>query len=211
MAYRIIILEDNFLMQENLKAFLEIDEQFIVEGVYDNAKQIVKIYEQYKPDIIISDIDMPEVNGLEGLNLLKTKYPESKVLILTVFEDNDKVLSAICYGANGYVLKSSSAQKIKEAILDVLQGGAPLTPSIASKILRFFPKNSFSNNDELSTLSTKEKEVLELLAKGYSYKMIAAELAKSIETVRTQIQKIYRKLNVQSNAEAIIKLINARG
>ena len=84
MAYRIIILEDNFLMQENLKTFLEIDEQFVVEAVYDNAKQIVKIYEQYKPDIIISDIDMPEVNGLEGLGLLKEKYPDSKVLILTV-------------------------------------------------------------------------------------------------------------------------------
>lgn len=129
---------------------------------------------------------------------------------MTIFEDNDKVLSAICCGANGYVLKSSSAQKIKEAIIDVLQGGAPLTPSIAGKILKFFPKNHFSGNDELSSLSTKEKEVLELLAKGHSYKMIAAELAKSIETVRTQIQKIYRKLNVQSNAEAIIKLINAR-
>lgn len=210
MEYKILILEDNYLMQENLKALLEMEGSFSVVGMYDNAKQIVRLYEQHLPDIVISDIDMPDVNGLEGLKLLKEKYPDSKVLILTVFEDNDKVLNAICLGASGYVLKSSSPAKIKEAIVDVINGGSPLTPSIAKKILRYFPKKNFAENDALSSLSEKEKEVLELLARGYSYKMIASELDKSIETVRTQIRKIYRKLNVQSNAEAIIKLMNSR-
>ncbi len=210
MPYKILLLEDNYLMQENLKAFLDMHEAFTVVGVYDNAKQIVRLYEQLQPDIIISDIDMPEVNGLEGLKALKEKYPDSKVLILTVFEDNDRVLNAICLGANGYVLKSSTAAKIKEAILEVINGGAPLTPSIAGKILKYFPKRTALAYDELNSLSAKEKEVLEWLAKGYSYKMIATELDKGVETVRSQIQKIYRKLNVQSNAEAIIKLMNNR-
>jgi DNA-binding NarL/FixJ family response regulator len=210
MAYKILILEDNYLMQDNLKALLEMDDTFSVVGMYENAKQIVRLYEQHLPDIIISDIDMPDVSGLDGLKLIKEKYPDSKVLILTVFEDNDKVLSAICLGASGYVLKSSSPAKIKEAIVDVINGGSPLTPSIARKILKYFPKNNFVDNDALNSLSLKEKEVLERLAKGYSYKMIASELDKGVETVRSQVQKIYRKLNVQSNAEAIIKLMNSR-
>jgi len=208
MKYKVLIFEDNFLMQESLKALLEMNEDIIVAGVYDNAKDILRIYEQMVPDLIISDIDMPETNGLEGLKQVKAKYPEAKVMIFTVFEDNDKVLNAICLGANGYVLKSSTADKITESIFDVINGGAPLTPSIASKILQHFPKQRFANNKEMESLTAKEKEVLELLAKGYSYKMIAAQLDKSFETIRSQIKKIYKKLNVQSNAEAIIKALN---
>lgn len=205
--YKIIIFEDNYLMQESLKALLEMNDNFKVCGVYDNAKNMVRLYEQNMPDLIISDIDMPEVNGLDGLRLLKQKHTNAKVLIFTVFEDNDKVLNAICLGANGYVLKSSTANKINDAIIDAIHGGAPLTPSIASKILLHFPKQSINNN-EIENLTIKEREVLEWLVKGYSYKMIAAQLDKHIETIRTQIKKIYKKLNVQSNAEAIIKALN---
>lgn len=208
MKYKVIIFEDNFLMQESLKALLEMNDNITVCGVYDNAKDMLRIYEQSQPDLIISDIDMPEVNGLEGLKSVKDKYPEAKVMIFTVFEENDKVLNAICLGANGYVLKSSTSEKITESIFDVINGGSPLTPSIASKILQHFPKHSFSSSNEMESLTAKEKEVLEWLVKGYSYKMIAAELDKSLETIRTQIKKIYKKLNVQSNAEAIIKALN---
>ncbi len=208
MKYKVVIFEDNFLMQESLKALLEMNDAITVCGVYDNAKDMLRIYEQNLPDLIISDIDMPEVNGLEGLKLVKDKYPDAKVMIFTVFEENDKVLNAICLGANGYVLKSSTADKITESIFDVINGGSPLTPSIASKILLYFPRHSFTSNNEMESLTVKEKEVLEWLVKGYSYKMIAAELDKSLETIRTQIKKIYKKLNVQSNAEAIIKALN---
>lgn len=208
MKNKVIIFEDNYMMQESLKALLQLNPDFIVIGVYDNAKDIVRIYEHHKPDIIISDIDMPEVNGLVGLKELKSKYPEARVLIFTVFEDNDKVLNAICLGANGYVLKSSTPDKIHHAIIDVINGGSPLTPSIASKILQHFPKQYFSANNEIESLSAKEKQVLELLTKGFSYKMIANELDKNIETIRSQIKNIYKKLNVQSNAEVIIKALN---
>jgi DNA-binding NarL/FixJ family response regulator len=207
--YKILIFEDNYLMQESLKELLEMNDAFIVCGVYDNARDIVRLYEQNLPDLIISDIDMPDVNGLEGLKKLKEKNADAKVMIFTVFEDNDKVLNAICLGANGYVLKSSTPTKIIESITDVINGGSPLTPSIASKILHYFPKNAAADNDEMNLLSTKEKEVLEWLVKGYSYKMIAAELDKGVETVRTQIRKIYKKLNVKSNSEAIIKVLNS--
>jgi DNA-binding NarL/FixJ family response regulator len=207
---RILILEDNVLMQQSL-ADLLVSEGHEIVAAQDNARNIIKLYEHGRPDILIMDIDMPDVNGLEGLKTLKAKYPEARVLMFTVFEDNDKVLNAICLGANGYILKSSSEQKISEAIQDVVNGGSPLTPAIASKILRHFPKKTFSASmEEDIALSGKEKEVLELLVKGYSYKMIASELNKSTETIRTQIKNIYRKLNVASNAEAIIKTLNSK-
>lgn len=207
MKYNIIIFEDNILMQQSLKELLDEDDNFYVSGTYDNAKDIVKIYEHQQPDLIISDIDMQEVNGLEGLEKLKRKYPDAKVMIFTVFEENDKVLSAICLGANGYILKSSSSKKITESVKDVIEGGSPLTPIIASKILQHFPKRQSVQND-MEMLSKKEKEVLDWMVKGYSYKMIAAELNKSVETIRTQVKHIYKKLNVQSNAEAILKALN---
>lgn len=206
---RILILEDNVLMQQSL-ADLLVSEGHEIVAAQDNARNIIKLYEHGRPDILIMDIDMPDVNGLEGLKLLKSKYPDAKVLMFTVFEDNDKVLNAICLGANGYILKSSSEQKIAEAIHDVVNGGSPLTPAIASKILRHFPKKTVAAPEEDVALSAKEKEVLELLVKGYSYKMIASELGKSTETIRTQIKNIYRKLNVASNAEAIIKTLNSK-
>jgi DNA-binding NarL/FixJ family response regulator len=206
---RILILEDNVLMQQSL-ADLLVSEGHEIVAAQDNARNIIKLYEHGRPDILIMDIDMPDVNGLVGLKMLKSKYPDAKVLMFTVFEDNDKVLNAICLGANGYILKSSSEQKISEAIQDVVNGGSPLTPAIASKILRHFPKKAVAATGEDNALSGKEKEVLELLVKGYSYKMIASELGKSTETIRTQIKNIYRKLNVASNAEAIIKTLNSK-
>ena len=211
MEVKILIFEDNLLMQQTLREVLQEEQGFIVTGTFENAANIEILYEVHAPDLLIMDIDMPEVNGLEGLEKLKSKYPEAKVLIFTVFEENDKVLNAICLGANGYILKSSSAQKIVESINDIMQGGAPLTPAIAAKILLHFPKRETQKtDDEISHLSDKEKEVLELLVKGFSYKMIASELNKSVETIRTQIRNIYRKLNVHSNAEAIIMAMNSK-
>ncbi len=204
---KVIIFEDNYLVQQSLCAVLESDDQISVCGTFENAKGINRIYDTYLPDLVIMDIDMPEVNGLDGLSLLKQKNPEARVLMFTVFEENDKVLNAICLGANGYILKSSSGDKIIESVKDVINGGSPLTPAIASKILKHFPKTNYQSDNELQSLSPKEKEVLELLVKGFSYKLIAVQLNKSVETIRTQIKMIYKKLKVKSNAEAIIKAL----
>lgn len=206
---KVLIFEDNLLLQDSLAEIL-ISEGYAVLGKYENAKHLLRVYEQLQPDIIIMDIDMPEVDGLQGLKELKSKHPEAKVVIFTVFEDNDKVLNAICLGANGYILKSSSEDKIIEALVDVANGGSPLTPIIASKILLNFPKKNLVNNYGDEALSEKEKEVLELMVKGYSYKMIGYELNKSVETIRSQIKNIYKKLNVSSNSEAIIKTLKSR-
>ncbi len=204
---RLIILEDNLLMRQSLGEMLQMEEGLEVVAMYDNAKNIVAAYETYNPDLILTDIDMPGVNGLEGLKELKEKYPDAKVLVLTVFDDNDKVLSAICLGANGYLLKSTTTERIIEAITETIDGGAPLTPAVANKILKYFPKQPLIFSAEVYSLTEKEKEVLQFMVKGYSYKMIAAELNKSVETIRVQIKSIYKKMQVQSNAEAIIKAL----
>lgn len=195
-------------MQQSLSDLLQMQEGFEVMGVYSNARHISRLYAQHLPDIILTDIDMPEVDGLQGISELKKAFPEAKTLILTVFDTNDNVLNAICLGADGYLLKSTPPEKIVESIRDVLNGGCPLTPSVAKKILTHFPRSRFMGHKEEESLTEKEKEVLEYLVKGYSYKMIAAALNKSVETIRVQIKSIYRKLHVNSNAEAIIKAMN---
>ena len=126
-----LLFEDNALMRESFESIMAASGQIDIMASYENAENIVPLYEAWQPDVIIMDIDMPVVNGLEGLQQLKCKYPDAKVLMLTVFEDNDNVLNAICNGANGYVLKSSPPEKIKEAIIEIMHGGAPLTPIVA--------------------------------------------------------------------------------
>ena len=207
---KVIIFEDNALMCESLIAVLESDERVQVLASYNHAADIAALYEVWQPDVVISDIDMPDGNGLDGLQTLKSLWPDARVLMLTVFEDNDKVLRAICLGANGYILKSASDNTIIQSLIEVMQGGSPLTPIIASKILQHFPKPVMLSTPQDYNLSSKEKEVLQYLVKGFSYKMIAAELDKSVETIRVQIKSIYRKLQVQSNAEAILKALDKK-
>lgn len=198
-------------MRESLETILGMQDGISLLASYENAANITILYETWKPDVLIMDIDMPGVNGLEGLRHLKTIYPKAKVMMLTVFEDNDNVLNAICLGANGYILKSAPPEKILDALNEITQGGAPLTPIIAQKILQHFPKpNLIQQNHEEYNLSDKEKEVLRLLVKGNSYKIIAAELNKSVETIRVQLKSIYRKLQVRSNAEAIVKVLEKK-
>jgi DNA-binding NarL/FixJ family response regulator len=206
---KFLLFEDNADLREGLKEMLECEKEFKVMGQFSNCDNVVAATRRYKPDIALMDIDMPGTNGLDGLRAIKSENPEIKVLMLTVFDDNDKILSAICLGADGYLLKSTPLEKIIEAVKDVLHGGAPLTPTIAKKILHIIPKTTLSVKEE-EELSPKEKEILQLMVQGYSYKMIAGTLNKSIETVRYQIKAIYRKLQVGSMSEAIIKTINKR-
>jgi len=180
--------------------------EFELVAAMPDATGILEDIKTFHPDVILMDIDMPPSNGVESLKALRKKYEALPVIMLTVFEDNDNIINSICAGANGYLLKKDMEQ-IMPAIKDVLNGGAPMTSSVARKVLQLFPGKQ-ERKVELEILTAKESEILSWLVKGYSYKMIADQMHIAVETVRSHIKKIYKKLQVSSATEAVYKISN---
>jgi DNA-binding NarL/FixJ family response regulator len=199
---RLLIFEDNDDMRESLSVLFKGTSGIMFTGAYADATRVIEDVAATEPDVVLMDIDLPKVTGIEAVWLIKEKFPDVKVLMLTVFDDNDRVFQSICAGANGYILKRNPPAKIIESVFEVAAGGASLTSSIARKVLAMFPHFNASEN-ETEALTQREREVLALLVKGHSYKMVASELNITIETVRSHIKKIYEKLHVHSSGEAI--------
>lgn len=204
MPITVAIYEDNSALREALGILINGMDTLQLAGSYGDCNQIESHLHSFQPDVILMDIDLPGRSGIEGAHLVKQISPSSEVLMLTVFDEDEKVFKAVCAGASGYLLKKTPPSKILEAIEEVYNGGAPMTPVVARKVLQLFPKTP-AVNIELDKLTSREQEVLQSLAKGNSYKMVAAELEISIDTVRTYIKRIYEKLHVHSVAEAINK------
>lgn len=177
---------------------------FEVLAGYKNCNNVVDEVEAWKPDVILMDIDMPGVNGIDGLKLIRQKNQDVKILMLTVFDDNKNVFASLKAGANGYVLKKTAPAKLLEYISEAASGGAPMTASIATQVLKMFSGIENPVHADYN-LSEREKQVLQFLVNGYSYKMIAAEMFIAIDTVRSHIKKIYEKLHVNSKSEAVAK------
>lgn len=182
---------------------------FEVLAGYKNCNNVVDEVEAWKPDVILMDIDMPGVNGIEGLKLIRQKSQDVKILMLTVFDDNKNVFESLKAGANGYVLKKTAPAKLLEYISEAASGGAPMTASIATQVLKMFSGIENPVHADYN-LSEREKQVLQFLVNGYSYKMIAAEMFIAIDTVRSHIKKIYEKLHVNSKSEAVAKAFKDR-
>ncbi len=206
----IVIYEDNIFLRNSIAELIKSTALFSLKGAYENCDHVSLDMETLRPQIVLMDIEMPGTNGLKGLHIIKNKYPHIHVIMLTVFEDNDSIFDAICAGASGYLLKKTSHDKIVEAIHDVLQGGAPITSSIARKVLNLFPKST-SQREEMDKLAPREQEVLQLLVSGHSYKMIADKCSITLETVRSHIKRIYEKLQVHSATEAAAKTFIYKG
>jgi DNA-binding NarL/FixJ family response regulator len=198
MPIRIFIYDDSDDRRDSLKALMQLSADLEFVGGAPNCSNVLIEIETYFPDVVLMDINMPEVDGIEGLRLIKQKYPEVKVLMQTAFDDSDKIFTSIRNGASGYVLKKDSPQRLLQAIHEVHEGGAVMNPGIAQKVLDFFKPQQ-----NKSLLSPRENEVLALLAEGMSYKMIANQLCVSYSTVNTHTKKIYEKLHVASLGEAI--------
>lgn len=201
----ILAFEDNKSLRENYAELFRWDENFYFIAAMPNANKALECVEKYTPGLILMDIDMPGVSGLEALRQIKNYYSHIPVVMLTVFENNENILESIKAGADGYILKQDVLQ-LPEVLLQILQGGAPLTGIVAKKILGIIsiPKDTHAPAN-LQALTSREGQVLELLADGNSYKMIANRMAISIETVRSYIKQVYKKLNVNSATEAIKK------
>lgn len=208
MGIRIILYEDNTDLRESMTVLLRGTPGIEFTGAFVNCDDVLAQVKELKPDIVLMDIDMPGTNGIDGLKLIKKSFPAVEILMLTVFDDNENIFASICAGASGYVLKTSSPAEIISAIHELHSGGAPMTPSIARKVLRLFPATSSAPNSY--DLTERERETLSYLAKGFSYKMISAEMKVTIHTVNAHCKKIYEKLHVHSNTEAIAKAMNER-
>ena len=198
----VCIIEDNPQYRTTLSIIMQLNENLKIIHKLNNCQNIIGLFEVDKPDIVIMDIDMPGKNGIEGVWEIKERWPEIKILMLTVFEDEEKIFGAIRAGANGYLLKKDSPQKIIDSIEQVYAGESPMNGMIASKVLDYFQqqqkKNLIIAN---SNITERENEILQLLIKGLSYKEIASSIFISIETLNSHIKNIYRKLNVHSRSE----------
>jgi two-component system, NarL family, response regulator LiaR len=199
---RVCIYEDLNDLRELLSETVRDVSELLLINAYPNAKNVIENTRRDKPDVILMDIQMPGMSGIEAVQLIKQKYPAIQILMQTVFEDNSRIFAAICAGASGYILKDSSPERYVSAIIDTYQGGSPMSPSIARKVLTMF-KNQNQKVTDFIELTDSEQKVLELLVRGLSYKLIADELKISYPTVNFHLKNIYRKLHVNSATEAI--------
>ena len=207
---RVAIFEDNRSLRESLFNLLESSDGFTCVGAFAHCERVVENIEETQPDVILMDIELPVVSGIEAVKLIREKYPDIKILMETIFEEDEKIFQSICNGAQGYILKNTPPEGILNAIREIYEGGAPMTPIIASKVLRLFKTNLSENTDESYSLSGREKEILKCLVEGMSYKMIADTCFISADTVNGHIKNIYKKLHVHSKSEAVVKAIKSK-
>lgn len=209
MKIKIAFVEDNNLFYQSLKLLLLESEEFDIVGMFSNAESLIKDFPYILPEIVLMDINLPGMSGVEAVSVIKKDYPETKLIILTVLEDDDNVFNSLKAGADGYLLKKDSLEKITEKILLIKEGGAPITSSIAKKIIDYFKSENDRNNYlEINTLTPRELEVLNHISNGLLNKEIADKLFLSIDAIKKIAQSIYEKLQVRNRSEAIKKYLN---
>ncbi|MFN4145481.1 MAG: response regulator [Runella sp.] len=206
---RVSLFEDDSFVREVLTRVIEDADTMMLVASYENANHVLDSVQRKRPDVVLMDIQMPGVSGIEATRTIKIAYPEIQVLIQTVFEDNALIFKALCAGASGYILKDSPPEEYLKAIVEVYQGGAPMSPPIARKILSIFQER-FGSGTYYQELSEGEGRVLKHLVEGKSYKLIADACGISISTVNFHLKNIYRKLHVNSATEAVSKAIREK-
>ena len=205
MPIRIAIVEDNKEILHNLQLMFGYYDQLQTVASFANAEDFVAAFNDLAVDVVVMDINLPKMSGIEAVSILKPKNEKINFLMCTIYEDDDNVFNALCAGASGYLLKNTPPEKFLQAITETHQGGSPMSPSIARKVVTAF-QNRSKPSANYANLSEREKEILDLLAKGFRYKDIAQQLYISLETVRTHVRNIYDKLHVNSRTEAINKV-----
>jgi DNA-binding NarL/FixJ family response regulator len=213
---KVVLFDDNDQLRDSIAMLLSVTEDIDLVGSFDHCSEVISIIQARQPDVVIMDVDMPGMNGIDGVKLIRKNFPQVNILMQTVFDDVEKVFAAIKAGAGGYILKNAESKNILDAIREVYTGGAPMSPSIARKVLLYFqsdpglPVKDYLKVKEAYHLSAREKEVLALLVQGFAYKMIADKLFITYSTVRAHMTKIYEKLHVGSMTEAVAMAIHEK-
>jgi DNA-binding NarL/FixJ family response regulator len=206
MATSVLLYEDNTMLRESISSMIRLDPRFVVSAAFENVLHAENQIAELNPDIILMDIDMPGRNGIEAVTRIRATGSKTPILMLTVFDDTQHVFDALRAGASGYLLKKHLSTKLFESIDEVLNGGAPMSPTIAFMVIAAMQKPAVNPYH----LTQRENEILTSLSKGNSYKLMAAEFAITVDTVRAHIKKIYEKLHVHSQTEAVSKAIKER-
>ena len=204
MQIKVLMYEDELKYSEPLAELLSSDIHFDLRGNFSHCKNIIKQIEDAIPDIILMDIQLPEINGIQATKIIKENYPATNVIILSSFGDDDFIFNAIMAGATSYILKGDTTIKILDAIKETYNGGSPISPSIARKVLSLFTQNT--NLSEKQKLTEQQFKILKLMKEGLSYKMVAHELDITLSTVQVHIRNIYHRLQVNSKSQAFKKL-----
>lgn len=201
MSIPLILYEDNTRLRESLELLLSEASGYKVAGSFPDCDQVKEDMYQCKPQLVIMDIDMPGIGGIAGVKIIKEYFPDVKIIMHTVFDDDNRIYESICAGADGYLLKNTPPLKFILALQELMEGGVAMSPFVAQKVFQHFRSVQQKNNE--FHLTSREKEVLELLVKGNSYKMIADKSKISIDTVKKHLQNIYHKLHVNCGTEAV--------
>ena len=204
---KIIIVEDNKTIREGLTVLINATDGLKCVKNYSNCEDMLDDLEQVNPDLILMDIGLPGISGIEGIKKAKSILPDILILILSVYEDDDNIFDALCAGACGYLIKKTPPTRLIEAINEAYNGGSPMSANIARKVVSYFNKNVQRSDNSDIKLSEREKEILTNLSKGNSYKMIADTVCISLDTVRYHIRNIYKKLHVHSQSAAVAKAL----
>ena len=210
MNIRVTIFEDNNSLRKSLFQLIDGSDGFKCVGAFEDCLDLLRNIEDTKPDVVLMDIQMPGINGIEAVRILREKYPELKILMQTIFEDSEKIFNSILAGASGYILKNTSPTRFLEFIKETYEGGAPMSPSVATKVMKMVVEQSPNTTVNNFNLTEREKEILSCLVKGMSYKLIADACFISIDTVRGHIRNIYEKLHVHSKGEAVAAAIKGK-
>lgn len=200
-------MEDLDVVRNGLKDFISINTDFVVIGTYKTGEEALVELPQIAPDIVIMDINLPGMNGIECIKQIKGKSPKTQFMMFTVYENDEKVFEALKAGATGYLLKNTGLLQIAESLKELHEGGSPMSANIARKLVNVFRNNNSNEAAHMDVLSARENEILQLLAKGLLYKEIAERLQITTGTVRQHIHKMYEKLHVQNRTEAINKAL----
>jgi len=205
----VAIVEDDVPAREILAGWIRRADGFKLLGEYDTAEAAIVELPQLKPSVVLFDINLPGINGIECVRKLKPRLPDTQFVMVTVYEDVNHIFDALAVGASGYLLKQAKRQELLDALKDVYAGGSPMSSQIARKVVQSFRRNESETADgETVGLSQREREVLELLARGFLYKEIADSLQIGVATVNTYIRRVYEKLHVRSRAQAVAKYAN---
>jgi DNA-binding NarL/FixJ family response regulator len=203
---KVVIVEDQPEIREGLKFLIHSTEGYHCTSSFESMEVAIPAFDSGPPDIVLADIGLPGMSGIEGMRLLKERWPELVVIALTVYDDDERIFDALCAGASGYLLKKTPPARLIECLREAMNGGAPMSPEVASKVISLFRKIHPPKKADYQ-LTPHEVRLLKLLVEGHSYKTAAAELQSSVNTIGFHMRSIYRKLQVHSKSEAVVKAL----